>query len=503
MIKFLLKALCASCCALSPALSWAAEISSIITLPVGIGYTDNADLKPEGQAESDFFWRISPGLSLQAKGPRWNGALSYAYQYEKHQKDERRSDNQFLSARFDSEVIDNLFYLDANASISQVRSNFSDPVGFDSQNADDVFSWRIMPAINRQFANSSRGGAGVDVYGVKGSGDNTGNDGYGERVYATYSTGGLMDAARFDLSANDDRYYYDNPRVNAIRDYTLNQSMSARATLLVSRKFTPFALYGYENIEDETLRRQPSETFWNAGFSWIPSVRTRLDASFGKRFFGDTRNISFTHRARRTNWLLSYVQDLRTGESDVQNPFSDGMFNQLNTALAQQFPDAATRASVVRSVMDGMGLPPTSILVTRNYIDRNLTANVSYAAVKSVFMLNLYARDSDASEVSLPVPPSLSAQGLGDRIKQAGASVNWNYRLGTKVGLSTMIGFNRESYPDVDVEDDNFFTRLGADYQIGRHLSARSELRRIQRESTDATREYVENSVLLSLIGSF
>jgi uncharacterized protein (PEP-CTERM system associated) len=92
---------------------------------------------------------------------------------------------------------------------------------------------------------------------------------------------------------------------------------------------------------------------------------------------------------------------------------------------------------------------------------------------------------------------------LGDRLKQAGASVNWNYRLGTKVGLSTMVGFSRESYPDVDEEDDNFFTRLGADYQISRHLSARSELRRIQRGSTDPTREYIENSVLLSLIGSF
>lgn len=503
MIKFLLKAFCASCCVLSPAILRAAEITSAVTVPVGIGYTDNAGLKPEGQTESDFFWRISPGLSLQAKGPRWNGTLSYAYQYEKHQKNERRSDNQFLSARFDSEIIDNLFYLDANAAISQVRSNFSDPVGFDAQNADDVLSWRIMPAINRQFANSSRGGAGFDLYGVKGSGENTANDGQGERIYATYSTGGLMDAARFDLSANDDRFYYENQRANAVRDYTLNQSMSARATLLLSRKFTPFAAYGYENIEDDTLRRQPSETFWNAGFSWIPSARTRLDASFGKRFFGDTRNISFSHRARRTNWILSYVQDLRTGESDVQNPFSVGISNQLNAALVQQFPDAATRASVVRSVMDGMGLPPTSILVTRNYVDRNLTANVSYAAVKSVLMLNLYARDSDASEVSQSVPPSLSAQGMGDRLKQAGASVNWNYRLGTKVGLSTMIGFNRESYPDVGLDDDNFFTRLGVNYQIGRHLSASSELRRIQRGSTDATREYVENSILLSLIASF
>jgi uncharacterized protein (PEP-CTERM system associated) len=503
VIKFLLKALCATCCALSTALLWAAEINSVITVPLGIGYTDNSGLKPEGQTESDFFWRVSPGLSLQAKGSRWNGALSYAYQYEKHQKDDRGSGSQFLSARFDSEVIDNLFYLNADAAISQVRSNLSAPVGFDSQNSDDVLSWRVMPAINRQFANSSRGGAGLDVYGVKGSGGNTGSDGYGERIYATYSTGGMFDSARFDLSANDDRYYYDYPRANAIRDYTLNQSMSARATLLVSRKLTPFASYGYENVEDDTLRRQPSETFWNAGFFWIPSVRTRLDASFGKRFFGDTRNISFTHRARRTNWLLSYVQDLRTGESDVQNPFSVGMFNQLNAALAQQFPDAATRASVVRSVMDSMGLPPTSILVTRNYVDRNLTANVSYSTVKSVFMLNLYARDSDASEVSLPVPPSLTPQGLGDRLKQAGASVNWNYRLGTKVGLSTMVGFSRESYPDVDEEDDNFFTRLGADYQISRHLSARSELRRIQRGSTDPTREYIENSVLLSLIGSF
>jgi uncharacterized protein (PEP-CTERM system associated) len=488
----------------SPAILLAAEFRSAVNIPMGIGYSDNVSLKPSGQENSDFFWRISPGISVSAQAARWSAAVNYSYHYEKHHKDDSRSDNHQLNARLNSAVIDNLFYLDANAAISQVRKNLSDPIGFGAQNTDDVFTWQVMPSLKRQFANSSRAEVNVALYGVKGSGANDANDGLGQRASASYSTGRILDAMLLGLSAADNRFYYDNPpAANTIRDYTLNQSISARSTLLLSRTFTPFASYGYENIEDDTLRRQPSETFWNAGFVWAPSPRSNLDASFGKRFFGDTRNISFTHRAHRTNWALSYVQDLRTGSQDFQNPFSVNMFNQLNTALARQYPDPAIRASLVRSVMDGLGLPPTSILVTRNYVDRNLSAHVNYTTVKSVFMLNLYARDSDASEVSLPVPPSVSSQGLGDHIKQAGVSVNWNYQLGMKVGITSMLGFNRESFPDANVDDDNVFSRVGVNYQIGKHLSVNSEIRRIQRSSSEASREYTENSVLLSLIGSF
>lgn len=500
-MKLLTRAIWIGCTLTVPELALAAEVQSSVSVPVGVGYTDNAELKPNDQKRSDFFWRVSPGLSLVAKGPSWNSAISYTYLWEKHSKDDRHNANQNLNALFRSEVVDNLFFFDANAAINQVRENYLDPVGFDAQNLNDVFTWEVRPALKRQFANSSRAELAVSAYGVSGQGTSAYSNGLGHRARATYSSGGIMDSLRFDFSALDDRFQYDQlPYASAVRDNTVTQSISLRSTLTSSRKITPYVAYGYENIEDITLRREPTDTFWNAGFLWIPSARTRLDANFGKRFFGDTRDISFNLRARNTNWNLSYVQDLRTGQQDFLIPESVAAFNRLNSGLQTIIPDAAQRASFISALLQSQGLPPVSILATRNYVDKNLSGNVSYATSKSTTLFNLYWRDSDASEVSLPVP---GAPGVGNRTRQKGLNLGWNYRLGINLSSSVNTGYIREQFPDVSINDDTVFGRIGLNYQMSRHFSANTELRRIDKTSNDATREYTENSIVLSLIASF
>lgn len=503
-MKPLLKTICLSCLFAFASATWAAEWKSAFTVPVGIGYTDNADLQPDSKKTSDFFWRTAPGFSILANAPRWNTSINYSYLWERHSKDEKHSDNHRLDARFGSELVDNLFFLDANAAISQVRENQLGPIGFETQNLNDVFTWRVQPALKRRFANTSQVVASVAAYGLDASGSLALQSGVGRIVNANYSSGGLMDALRLDLLASDDRFQYDQfPYSNAVRDETLKQSASARLTSLMSRTITPYVSYGYENIEDVTLRRQPSESFWNAGFVWLPSVRTKLDANFGKRFFGDTRNIAFTHQARSTRWLLSYVQDLRSGQEDVLVPSSVNIFNQWNASLSSVIPDPIARASVVRALMDSQGISPTSILATRNYVDKKLAASVDYTTPRTSSRLDLFARDSDASEVSVPVPPSAVNGGLGDRTRQKGASLNWNYRMGPKLRFSSVIGLIDESYPDVSISDSNQFVRLGLTYQMSRYISTNSEVRRVQRSSNVDTREYTENSIVLSVIGSF
>lgn len=483
-------------------LALAAEVQSTFSMPMGLGYTDNADLKPKDQKRSDTFWRVAPGFSVVAKGPKWDSLISYSYLWEKHSKDNRQDDSQNLNAMFRSELVDNLFFLDANAAITQVRENTLDPVGFDAQNLNDVFTWEVRPALKRQFANFSQAEFALSAYGVSGQGSSSSSNGLGRRARATYSSGAFIDAIRFDFNASDDRFQYDQlPSVSAVRDNTVAQSISVRTTLTSSRKVTPYVGYGYENIEDITLRSQPSETFWNAGLLWIPSARTRLNANFGKRFFGDTRDISFNWRARRTNWSLSYVQDLRTGQQDFLIPESVAAFNRLNSGLLQSiFPNPAERASFIAGELQRQGLPPVSILATRNYVDKNLSANVSYATAKSTTLFNVYLRDSDASEVSLPVP---GVPGIGNHTRQQGMNIGWNYRLGVNLSSSINTGYIRERYPDVSIDDDSVFCRMGLNYQMSRHFSANAELRRIDKTSTDATREYTENSIVFSLISSF
>ena len=54
-------------------------------------------------------------------------------------------------------------------------------------------------------------------------------------------------------------------------------------TFAVNRQFSLLSGLGYEDIEDGSLNNQPNGITWNAGFSYTPSSRTSLRATFGRR----------------------------------------------------------------------------------------------------------------------------------------------------------------------------------------------------------------------------
>lgn len=482
----------------------AAEWSSVFTVPVSVGYTDNANLAAGDKKQDESFWRIAPGFGLSAKAPHWNASVGYAYSLEQRSGDASRHDNQHLSAQFDSEVASNLLFLDANATISQQRENVLDAAGFSGQNLRDVYSWTVRPALRHQFANASRAEVAVAEYGVSSSGSNHAGDGMGERVNAGISSGGMLDALRLDLSGNDDRFRYDQPVAAAAANETHSQSAALSATLTVSPRVTPYASYGYERYYDTVASARPSQTYWRAGTMWAPSARTNLDANYGKRFSGETWAFNFRHNMRRFNWSLAYVQDVRTGRQDFVNPESLAIFNSLNdnTSLKAAVPDAAARAALVGLLMQSQGLAPITVLADRRYLDRSLTSNLAYSTAKSNSSLTVYWRDSDANKVSLPWGGGNPA-GAGEHVRQKGAGLNWGYRLGVNTSLSAGLGGNIEQEPASGVENRNTYGRLGLSYVLGRHVSGTAEFRRNDRRADDSSRDYTENSILLSLVGTF
>lgn len=502
-MKLLVRVLWVSCGVSVSTSLLGAEVKATFTVPVSVGYTDNASLASDDKKESESFWRVSPGFTISARAPRWNASATYAYFMEQHSRATNRNDNQQLSAQFGSEVAENLLFLDANASIAQQRENVLDSVGFGNRNLRDVYSWTIRPALRHQFASSLRTELSVAEYGVNATGSNQAGNGIGERINASVSSGGMMDALRLDLSAADDHFTYDHPPQLSSRDDTRTQTASARATVTLSQRIMPYAQYGYERIEDVSLLKEPSQTNWRAGVTWIPSNRTSLDANYGKRFFGETWVIDFKHSMRRFNWGVSYIQDIRTGRQDFVNPDSLAIFNALNNNLQTLVPDPAERMSLIGALMQRAGVPPLAVLIDRRYLDRNLTTNIGYSTVKSTTSLGFYWRDSDASKVSLPTVSAAVPTAGGDHIRQNGVNLNWIYRAGVRTSVSAGIGGSKEAFPDIGIENRNLFGRLGLSYQLGRHVSGSAEYHRNSRSSSDAAREYTENSILLSLTGSF
>ena len=50
----------------------------------------------------------------------------------------------------------------------------------------------------------------------------------------------------------------------------------------------------------------------NAEINWQPSVRTKLEANFSQRFFGNSYGLDLTHRNKRLTNTISYIEDVKT-----------------------------------------------------------------------------------------------------------------------------------------------------------------------------------------------
>lgn len=68
--------------------------------------------------------------------------------------------------------------------------------------------------------------------------------------------------------------------------------------------------YGLESdLDQSTTEGGLDSSFWHAGLEWVPDPRTRAEARYGQRFFGDSWSASLSRDTRYVTIRLSYVED--------------------------------------------------------------------------------------------------------------------------------------------------------------------------------------------------
>lgn len=69
---------------------------------------------------------------------------------------------------------------------------------------------------------------------------------------------------------------------------------------------------GYEKNSFKSSEPLDDTIIWNIGGRWTPSARTTLEATYGKRFFGNRYAVNLSHQTKRTTWLLRYDEQQET-----------------------------------------------------------------------------------------------------------------------------------------------------------------------------------------------
>lgn len=476
--------------------AWAGDWRITPSISVDETATDNVGLSGHNR-ESDWITNIVPGINVVGTGDRVKLRFDYKMHNLYYASDSSRNNRQnSLNAAGSLEAIENWLFIDANAVIAQ--QNLSAFRGATNTNVDTNNSDNTTETRTYQFSPYVKGVLGNAVdYRLRysfnratadsGSANDTQTRQWAARLASKTPLAKFdwsIDASTQDTAFGSGR----DTQADVLRGVlTYHYAPQFRLMLIAGREANDYA-----SVDKE------SRTIRGAGFEWAPTDRTLLSASREKRFFGDSDNITFSHRTSGTAWKYRQTKDVVTSTNQLSGSLGT-YFDLLDGIYASAIPDAAVRAAFVNAYLLALGISPSAQLQ-----GGFLTTGVTLQKRQELSFALIGVRNTVTFAATRSESQSLS-QGIGsgwfvgtdfadlNRITQQGASINWSHKL---TGLSTLTGsvsrLKSEGTGASSLQTDetmysvNFITQLGPKTNAG--LGAR-------RVEVDGSTNYTENAL--------
>lgn len=488
--------------------------SSDWTLSPSIGiletYTDNVRLASRGSERSDRVTQISPEFNLTHQSRQLKVKGDYKINYVDH-ANVQTSASTFheFNALASAEVLQDLFFFDAQAKISQHNASPFGPQSDNNlnltNNRTEIRTYNISPYLRSKFGQTASAE-------LRYSHD-----------YVTSSTSGL-------LQNNSDRIQLDINSGAAFRSFGWglnysNQTLhyrnagdvdlgSASGTLryLPSQEIAFSMTGGYEKNTYVSLSDKPAGAFWLAGVSWMPSIRTSVDAKIGNRFYGRTYALSSSHRTRYSVWSLGYQEEINTTPSLFAVPPTADTSDFLNTLWKNNIPDPIARQQVIDSFIQDTGLPTSlaqsvNILTNRVFLQKSLNGTVALNTAKTTLLVSLYntSREGQSSLQSDAALLGAANALLNNNTRQNGISAVFNWRLTQRTALNLSAGKSRARSLSTGSSNNNKTASISLTTVFQPKVKGTIEVRRRNQTPTSnqGTGDVRENAVSASLVVSF
>jgi uncharacterized protein (PEP-CTERM system associated) len=385
---------------------------------------------------SDFVTQFRPGLQINARTGRLRGTLIYFLDANHHTRSTNNNTplQNSLNANGSAEVIQNWFFVDGRASISQqARSAYGQQTVSGSQSASDnqteVGTLYVSPYLKGRVADFALYEARFTTEATNARrsiiGDSSNNAASlslnSPRGGARFGWGALatkrQTSYRAGRTTDEDRVV-----VSAIARPDTDLTVTLRA--------------GREAQNVTSLERR-SDNNVGAGLTWSPSNRTSAAIDADRRYFGQSYRVLVDHRQSQSSFRLSASRDVSNNQSS-----SSGSGGAATTAfelqfrnLTAQFPDPKQRAEVALALLQGRGQDPnavfsSSFLTSGVTLVQRLDLSWIYTGRRQTF--SLLAFSSDTSNLGVLAP---GATNLND-IRQSGLTGTVSHRLTPTANVS-------------------------------------------------------------------
>ena len=470
-----------------------------------VSYTDNALRAPPGQAQSDFITEIAPAIALIGTGPRLRVNLDYSW--HKYLSGQRgNSDNHDLHAAADAELVQDWFFIDANASVS--RRNIS-PFGPqliddlpDTDNASTVRTTGISPYVRHRF----RGLATAELRYTRNTVDSGGDllSVHSDEMELLLSgeprgNGWTWNASHDVRRTQDSKQAPVRMQRSSVGlRYPFNSKWSATASGGMEKE-------GYIS----TSGKAPEGRFWSLGGVWTPSPRTSVAFSTGKRFFGTTYSLDVTFLQRHTNWQLNYSENITTMPtqfSRLGNRDAGQLLDQLWRGIFPNARDRRLRIDAFLRYANSLGPERGAInyFSHRYFLQKQLKLTMARATAKSTMIAGITAVDrtaQTASGIDSGLLPGVEF-GSEDRTRQIGGNVGWSWQASSRTSVNVNAGYASVRSLSVPRRDNNITVTAGYTRLLQPNMTASIDVRHT-RHASNRGGDYRENGVSATLTMQF
>jgi uncharacterized protein (PEP-CTERM system associated) len=463
------------------------------SVSTGLTYTDNVDF--EADARDDLILFVRPRANLIARARRLNTAIDYAFSLEYSSDEEGFRVEQISGSSLQSansfEVVDNIFFVEANAAISRelIDNTDTQAAGVESEQTDNfatVQRYLVRPILRYQFDDFVVSETSASVGYV--------DAGSEEEAVVTYTAAQTFSSGpdfttfqwnwdtRYLLSTGGDETEGDGGGEDEFRQF--NSILSGQ--LFVLPRYSLIGSVGYEEIEDDGLEDEPDGVVWDVGFEARPNRRLTVSATFGRRFEEDTYTLDARYQiGPGTLFQARFNRFLETQETQLLNDLSF-----LGVDEEGAFIDTRT------------GLPPADDielfgLEDETFTTSRLTADLVLDRGRNSFRFNGVFEEREIEE--------LIAEGEDDAETVYGAGASWTRQLNRDLTGSLSLDYRFTDFAGGDTgrEDDLITVRSRLTRNLGQGFSGAFNYVFRRQVSTFDEEDATENTVSLTLTKTF
>lgn len=472
-------------------------------------WSDNINLLPKGQERSDFVTTISPALRVTRYGSKLTASMFYQPSLLYYANGTNGSSvRNFLNALGNATLVENLLYFDAQASISQ---QYISPFGAqgstvnNSGNRAEQRTFGLGPSLRSRFGNDFSYQLGYRF--TSSSADNS--------LFATSRIGQIYGSVSSGTSFRDIGVGLNYSRTDqdfGARGQIITQSIGTTLSYQLQPTFRVRVGGGYDRNEYPTSGQPDlAGPAYNAGFDWVPSQRTNLNVTFGKRYFGPTANVAFRTSSPRYALTATYLRDQTTSAQSGLTVVNSPYFTLADQYLQPFIADPVARAQAAYVLLAQAGLSPfaaANFLSNQLYLQKRAEVSLALFGLRNTVTFNAFRNESQVLS-NLQIEFDVFSQ--ANNIRQTGFGVNWSHKLGPRTTAN--LGVTRTHNVALSGSGDTTsrIIQLSATRQIQKTLSGTLTYRNVNQTgdpgnastiggfNTFYARSYRENAVLGSL----